>query len=674
MKQHVENTMYLVGLYTEKCNITVQKMDWVILNLVRTPEQEEALKTHILNIEKRFFVKWLLIFRGWMQEEIFAPIRSENFLYHARPTADDPVLLILDGHATYTKNLTLLEMARANNMHNRIQALDVGFMKSLSTFDSKIVKTWIRNNPGKVVDMKDISPVFGAEESAPSIPTYFLRKSVKQRKQQTIRRKLKMGTMKDQVALQNLGLCQEILLSLHHPHHKAYQMFDEEEFHEVLAEDPSSGFMTVQCLPIQLSAQVASPLWHQDDIYQVTMYEAARLSVLGCLRVLFTHIIFHCNVADPLMMYKNFKPYLLYDMCDDLEASKNRGLMHFQLLLGVFNKTLAEYGLPCPDVVIFVDGPGGSEKTFLYSYIIHSLHVDNKIICPVAWTSIASILLAEGSTSHALFKLPVAVKQGSVFDISTQSSDAELLHNCRLMICDEAPMAPKEALHCVHRLVQNVTKNDHTKFGGKVLLLGGDFRQVLPVVSYGGSVDQQFLLHISEGKCPPISGLPEDYVKLTDFFVLPENSDVCSHVFRNEVLIEEAVGDRVVLFRLHLISIWAILYPCSEDVDDINTIMVVQLGGGNRMFLSHGQLEDTRKNSMNVSVEFLNSLTVSSLLPHSLALAVSMCIMLVRHIDNKHGLSNSTRLVVINMSDYVNDAKIITGPYKGKRAYILRIH
>lgn len=105
-----------------------------------------------------------------MQAEIFAPIWFEHFLHHARPTKQDPVLLILDGHATHTRNLTLLEMARANNVHilvipphtsHRLQALDVGFMKPFSTFYSQTASTWLRNNPGKVITLQDISPIFG---------------------------------------------------------------------------------------------------------------------------------------------------------------------------------------------------------------------------------------------------------------------------------------------------------------------------------------------------------------------------------------------------------------------------------------------------------------------------------------------------------------------------------
>ncbi|KAJ8895979.1 hypothetical protein PR048_001320 [Dryococelus australis] len=183
-----------------------------------------------------------------------------------------------------------------------------------------------------------------------------------------------------------------------------------------------------------------------------------------------------------------------------------------------------------------VNGPGGSGKTFLYNCIIHSLCADDKMVCPVAWTGIASILLAGGSTSHSLFNRLVPVMQGSVCDISTQSPEAELLRKCSLIIWDEAPMAPKEALYCVDNLLRDVTKYDALSLAAKCYFL-----LVLPVVSHRGRADQENvclknsalwssfkqLHHIGEWTCPPIPCFPGGYVELPDFLVLLENADIC---------------------------------------------------------------------------------------------------------------------------------------------------
>ena len=50
-----------------------------------------------------------------------------------------------------------------------------------------------------------------------------------------------------------------------------------------------------------------------------------------------------------------------------------------------------------------------------------------------------------------------------------------------LFILDETSMLSLDILHCVDRLLRDILGNN-IPFGGKTFLLGGDFRQTLPVV------------------------------------------------------------------------------------------------------------------------------------------------------------------------------------------------
>ncbi len=61
------------------------------------------------------------------------------------------------------------------------------------------------------------------------------------------------------------------------------------------------------------------------------------------------------------------------------------------------------------------------------------------------------------------------------------SEDAKLLKDSSLIIWDEATIATHYALDAVDRLLKDLM-NKNSPFGGKVTLLGGDFRQCLPVV------------------------------------------------------------------------------------------------------------------------------------------------------------------------------------------------
>jgi len=40
----------------------------------------------------------------------------QHFIDFEKPSADKPILMILDGHASHTKNLDVLELARSNGV------------------------------------------------------------------------------------------------------------------------------------------------------------------------------------------------------------------------------------------------------------------------------------------------------------------------------------------------------------------------------------------------------------------------------------------------------------------------------------------------------------------------------------------------------------------------------
>ncbi|CAN6902752.1 unnamed protein product, partial [Brassica oleracea] len=71
---------------------------------------------------------------------------------------------------------------------------------------------------------------------------------------------------------------------------------------------------------------------------------------------------------------------------------------------------------------------------------------------------------------------------------------ADLLIQAKLIIWDEAPMTHKYAFEALDRSLRDIMsktdKDAHLKpFGGKTILLGGDFRQTLPIISQGTRQD-----------------------------------------------------------------------------------------------------------------------------------------------------------------------------------------
>ena len=68
---------------------------------------------------------------------------------------------------------------------------------------------------------------------------------------------------------------------------------------------------------------------------------------------------------------------------------------------------LFNYIVNTKENTIFIDGPGGSGKTFLYKTLIYYFISNMKNVLSMAWTGIASILLPNGMTSHRTFRLPL---------------------------------------------------------------------------------------------------------------------------------------------------------------------------------------------------------------------------------------------------------------------------
>lgn len=96
----------------------------------------------------------------------------------------------------------------------------------------------------------------------------------------------------------------------------------------------------------------------------------------------------------------------------------------------------------------------------------------------------------EGRTAHSRFKLPLTLTDVTVCDIHRGSVLASLKENSDLIIWDEARVAHRQAFETLDRSLRDLLSPTNPEaadrpFGGKTVLLGGDFRQILHVVPHG---------------------------------------------------------------------------------------------------------------------------------------------------------------------------------------------
>ena len=108
----------------------------------------------------------------------------------------------------------------------------------------------------------------------------------------------------------------------------------------------------------------------------------------------------------------------------------------------------------------------------------------------MASSGIAALLLPGGRTAHSRFKIPLNVTEDSICDIKKGTMLAELLIKTDLIIWDEAPMSHRHTFETLDRTLRDLLSTENSlasekPFGGKTILLGGDFRQILPVIPHG---------------------------------------------------------------------------------------------------------------------------------------------------------------------------------------------
>eukprot|EP00794_Sanderia_malayensis_P017120 gene17120-biopygen14739 len=173
----------------------------------------------------------------------------------------------------------------------------------------------------------------------------------------------------------------------------------------------------------------------------------------------------------------------------NIEQEREQGQQMFEQLnseqLQIHNTIVQAIEKQSPDNCFFLDGPAGTGKTFLYNTLVHNLQASGHKVKCVAYSGIAATILNNGRTAHSTFQIPIPLLNNSTCNIKAQSLRAQQLRDTTLFIWDEVSMIPATALKSVDRLLRDITKIDRP-FSAKYFMLGGDFRQVLPVIKKAG--------------------------------------------------------------------------------------------------------------------------------------------------------------------------------------------
>ena len=352
------------------------------------------------------------------------------------------------------------------------------------------------------------------------------------------------------------------------------------------------------------------------------------------------------------------------------------------------------------DKCSFIDGPGGCGKTFLFKALLHTCRAQELVVVSVAWTGMAAELIDGGRTAHSTFRLPFNLHEDSIARVNSNSKQGQLLQKARLILWDEASQVPVTAYSCVNRLLQDLAVDHRRKkilFGGTAFTLCGDFRQTTPIAISGSQLDtlalclcfhalwihfkkfhltqnmradadaieyKDHLLKIGNGELPVV----EDFygVVLDPRMVMPPGESLIEWVFVGNLEPEQIRAERR-----------AILTPLNESCFRLNDLILDMVPGETVSYMSADQLLDIDYNSPHedkfVTEETLNKETPTGMPRHHLRLKVNAVIMLIMNIDPLQGLSNGTRLLVLDLKEHVIVAEILGGNYAGKKVFLTRV-
>ncbi|XP_035835717.1 uncharacterized protein LOC118483988 [Helianthus annuus] len=273
-------------------------------------------------------------------------------------------------------------------------------------------------------------------------------------------------------------------------------------------------------------------------------------------------------------------------------------------------------------------------------------------------------------------------------------------------------MNHKHAFEALDRTMKDIFKCEMT-IGGKVMVLGGDFRQILPVVPNGSrrdtvnaSITSSYIwstckvLTLTKNMRLTVGANASDIEEIKAFadwlLDLGEgkigDSDDCEVVIDipEDLLIkcsEDPMSDLIDFVYPSLLQLYkdkdyfaerTILAPTNEVVQEINEKLLASFPGDEVEYLSSDSIcqTDQGKNEANArlySLDVLNGLKISSLPNHRLVLKVGVPVMLLRNIDQQKGLCNGTRLRITKLYKHVIEAEIISGGNRGTRTFIPRI-
>ncbi|XP_031112085.1 uncharacterized protein LOC116016062 [Ipomoea triloba] len=308
--------------------------------------------------------------------------------------------------------------------------------------------------------------------------------------------------------------------------------------------------------------------------------------------------------------------------------------------------------------LFFVYSYGGNGKTFLWRALSSTLRAKRQIVLNVTSSDIASLLLLGGRTAHSRFAIPIAINEDSTLVLG--GDFRQIL-----------PVVPKGT---IQDIVSAAVNSSYMWNNCEVLKLTKNLR----LSAAPHEVDKQkledfanWIADIGDGK----TGGPNDgYVEVE----IPKNMPLPSDGNHISTIVKNTFPMFVNGNSNHtFVEGQAILSSILDVVNQVNEYMSALHTSESRTYFScdnvckadadNGILGDVH------TPELLNGIRVLGLPNHTLTLKIGSPVMLMRNIDHSVGLCNGTRLIITKLADRIIEAEIMTGANRGTKVLIPRM-
>nr|XP_027196773.1 uncharacterized protein LOC113791226 [Dermatophagoides pteronyssinus] len=266
----------------------------------------------------------------------------------------------------------------------------------------------------------------------------------------------------------------------------------------------------IQCETFRESARLRGYLI-DDRIWEMTLEDAIVFQMPFHLRQLFAYICLFCSPTEPEKLWNKFSKEFMEDICHKRHPETEECLYCEQYALKDVQNVFLTHGkpwshikLPFPstdfgsneteydlqqetdigrqmqstlndqqreafDAIMkavndnsisekcfFLDGPGGTGKTYLYNTLMHVIRGNGGVVLPVATTGVAANLLIGGKTMHSQYGLPIELNESSVSRITAKSDAGKEIITAKLLLIDEKngnnlPLPPPTPLSTINQ-------------------------------------------------------------------------------------------------------------------------------------------------------------------------------------------------------------------------------